>query len=627
MKTCFATLIRLLPIFVPVLFSFFAVPIASAQTADDNVIITHREEKYTFEQRGGEVFIREKSVTDYEATKIGRSVTISEFYDDQSAIDKVSANKKIKPQYNLYTDDNLFYSDARVCHFKLPFDSKGATAQVKFEKSYKDPRYFTTVYLSEPFFVRRKTVEITVPQWMDVELNERNFGDNIRKDVRIDSKTGSRVYTYHITGENAMKKEVNMPGRSHIYPHILFLTKSSNTGGVKTTYFETLDDLYGWYHSLVSQLNTDRTVIGAQAAAITASCTTDEEKIRALFAWVQRHIRYIAFEDGIAGFKPDEAHEVLRKKYGDCKGMSNLLKELLVAAGFDARLSWVGTNHLAYDYSTPCLSADNHMICTLFWNDRMYFLDPTIKYMPLGEYPHTIQGRQTLIEESDPARYRLETIPAFTPELNTDSLYGEFILDGGTLMVDARQYYMGESKQRLLSLMDSTPKERLDDAIRNFLESGKSQDAATDIRLEGVESQTRAVELLYRLNYKSGLQSVAGEYYIDLDTEKEFMNSDVDTEKRRHPVEFDYKHRVVKHLVFTIPQGYRVTHLPGNLDIDRDGYRIRLSYEQSEGRVTFRKEIAMKNILLPKENFTQWNEDIARLRNAYMEQMAISPTE
>lgn len=598
---------------------------AFAQTPDDNVIITRREEKYTFVQRDGQVFIREKSVTDYEATRIGTTIVISEFYDDQSTIDKVSASKKIKPQYNLYTSDNLFYSDARVCHFRLPFDSKGATAQVRFEKSYQDPRYFTTIYLSEPFFTREKTVEITVPHWMNFELNERNFGDNIRKETRTDSKTNSRVYTYHITGENAMKKEPGMPGRSHIYPHILVLAKSSTADGIKTTYFETLDDLYGWYHSLVKTMHNDRAVTRSQAAEITAACTTDEEKIRAIFAWVQRHIRYIAFEDGIAGFKPDDAHEVLRKKYGDCKGMSNLLKELLVAAGFDARLSWVGTNHLAYDYSTPCLSADNHMICTLFRNDRKYFLDPTIKYMPLGEYPQTIQGRQTLIEDTDPARYLLETIPSFSPVLNTDSLYGEFTIQNGTFVADARQYYMGESKQRLLSLMDGTPKERLDNAIRRFLESGKSQDAATDIRVNGVESQARAVELLYRLDYTSGMQSVGDEYYIDLDTEKEFMNHDVDIEKRRHPIAFDYKHHVVKHLVFFIPEGYRVTHLPGNLDIDKPGYHMRISYEQQAGRVIYRKEITINDILLKNESFAEWNADIARLRNAYMEQIAIAP--
>ena len=66
-----------------------------------------------------------------------------------------------------------------------------------------------------------------------------------------------------------------------------------------------------------------------------------------MFYWVQDNIRYIAFENGIMGFKPDAAQNVLNKKYGDCKGKANLLKEMLKLAGYDARLTWIGTSDLA----------------------------------------------------------------------------------------------------------------------------------------------------------------------------------------------------------------------------------------------------------------------------------------
>ena len=40
------------------------------------------------------------------------------------------------------------------------------------------------------------------------------------------------------------------------------------------------------------------------------------------------------FEAGILGHKPDTPAEVLRKRYGDCKGMAILLRTLLKAQGF-----------------------------------------------------------------------------------------------------------------------------------------------------------------------------------------------------------------------------------------------------------------------------------------------------
>ncbi|MEI9945444.1 MAG: transglutaminase-like domain-containing protein [Chitinophagaceae bacterium] len=98
-----------------------------------------------------------------------------------------------------------------------------------------------------------------------------------------------------------------------------------------------------------------------------------KKRSKRFFNWVQHNIRYIAFEDGIAGFKPAKANDVLNKKYGDCKGMANLTRGLLQALGFDARLCWIGTNYIAYDYSTPSMAVDNHMICALIYNGKKIF--------------------------------------------------------------------------------------------------------------------------------------------------------------------------------------------------------------------------------------------------------------
>lgn len=594
-----------------------------AQSEDDNVIITDRSEIYTFVEKNGIVTVKEKSETDYECIRIGTGIPVVEMYNNQITIDKVDTKRKATPWYNMYTSDDMFYSDAKICHFNLPFDRKGATAQVKFEKTYKDPRYFTSVYLSEMLYVKQKTITFYIPDWMKAELIERNFGKNITKEVKIDEKNKGRIYIYTITDEAAMKMEDNMPGRSHIYPHILVLTKSAMVNGEKVTYFETLDDQYAWYHNIVKEVNNDKTIIKSKSDEITKDCKTDEEKVKALFAWVQGNIRYIAFEDGIAGFKPDDAQEVLRKKYGDCKGMSNLLKALLEAQRFDARLAWLGTNHLAYDYSMLSLIADNHMICALFFEGKTYYLDPTVKYMPLGEYPHTIQGRQTLVEDKDNTKYLLNRIPEFSPQLNTDSLYCEFSVKEDSMQGRAVQYYKGESKQVILSLIDATPKDKQDIALRQFLENFKTQDKASGVQSSGMTSQSEEVKISYDLVCKSGFQSIDKEYYIDLDIPKELMSYTIDTTKRVNDIDFSYKRRIVKHIVLNIPEGYTVSHIPPEFDIKTAGYHFHISYKQDGGRIIYRKELTLLNTLLKKDQFVEWNSNIARLKNAYMEQLTL----
>jgi hypothetical protein len=60
---------------------------------------------------------------------------------------------------------------------------------------------------------------------------------------------------------------------------------------------------------------------------LVAGKSSDEEKVKSIYYWVQDNIRYIAFEEVIAGFKPEAAQTVFSNKYGDCKGMANLTKE------------------------------------------------------------------------------------------------------------------------------------------------------------------------------------------------------------------------------------------------------------------------------------------------------------
>src|SRR6201999_2976434 len=123
-----------------------------------------------------------------------------------------------------------------------------------------------------------------------------------------------------------------------------------------------------------------------------------------------------------------KAQNVLNKKYGDCKGMANLTRSLLVALGFDARLCWIGTDHIAYDYSTPSLAVDNHMICALNYKGRFYFLDATESYIGFGQYAQRIQGRQVLIEDGD--NFLLQRIPVVDGAQNEVLYKHDLHIDG-----------------------------------------------------------------------------------------------------------------------------------------------------------------------------------------------------
>lgn len=595
---------------------------------DNNVVIKSKTDAYEFSQgkAGNPVVVKESQITTFRCDGFRTSLPFVAFYDDQSSIDEVSIfvngkrNKSIVPQYEYYSVENIFYSDARVCYFSLPLEKKGSESTVEINKTIKDPRYFTTIYFSEAYKVEDKQVEILVPDWMHVEIKELNFeGYNI---TRQTSKKGNNtLYFYHIKQLEARKSESRSPGPSYIYPHLLMLCKYAEPGGNKLTYFNTLADQYAWYRELVLQIGSDKQVIKEKAAEITKGLKSDIDKQKAIYKYVQDNIRYIAFEDGIAGFKPEKADQVLKKKYGDCKGMANLTKELLAAAGFDARLCWIGTNHIMYDYSTPSLSVDNHMICALQSGGQFHFLDATETYIGFGQYAERIQGRQVLIEDGD--KYILDRVPLRLPDQNTDFEKRALRINGTDLVGKATHALKGESKEWLLEQIHSLKKDKLSVALQSYLSERNNKYGITELQTSDLTDRNNPLDISYQVDYKEAVAGFGNDLYIDLDLRKDFSNATIDADKRKADWLFPYKQNLVYETELTIPADYKISSLPEGLRVEDPAYLFTVSYQQVGTKLTYRKEISIKETRLKKSAFAKWNKSIEQLKKCYNEQVTL----
>jgi transglutaminase-like putative cysteine protease len=288
-----------------------------------------------------------------------------------------------------------------------------------------------------------KIIEFRIPSWLDVDLREFNFSKAGIEKSSVKENDITRI-TYKLKDVEGFQRESSSPNHAISYPHIICVTKSYTENGQRKVLFESVKDLYSWYHSVCSSIGNDPASLKEIVAKLTAGKKTDIEKIESIFYWVQDNIRYIAFEDGIMGFKPDAAQNVFSKKYGDCKGKANLLKEMLKLAGYDARLTWIGTSDLPYDYSLPSLAVDNHMICTVILNGKRYFLDGTEDFIAFNDYAQRIQGKQVLIE--DGYNFIIDKVPDFPAKRNRVKTITKMNIEEGSIKGNTALEYNGESK-------------------------------------------------------------------------------------------------------------------------------------------------------------------------------------
>lgn len=604
---------------------------ASASTPDSSVAITDSKIncRFVWNSSTGNVEIKQKLINTYTANYYQVIFPVTQFYNDYININDVSCKvdghtpKGFDPQYTYYSEEDVFYSDARICYFPLPLTHKGSYGTVTFDETIKDPRYFTNIYLADLVAVQHMEISLTIPRWMKVDIKEMNFnGYNVQKASSYSATDDADIITYNITNAPAMNEEPNSPGPTYIYPHLLILCKSANVGGKQINYFNTVADQYEWYHQLVKDINKDNASIAAKAKEITAGITGDMDKIKAIYYYVQNNIRYIAFENGLAGFKPAAAEEVLSKKYGDCKGMANLTKALLVSLGYDARLCWLGTNHIAYDYQTPSMAVDNHMICALIYKGKTYYLDATESYIGFNEYAERIQGREVLMEDGD--KYVLNKVPYAAPTQDADEESDKLSIQGTSLVGKVDHIWKGEDKEEVLFGINSVKNEDASEAMTKYLSNDNNDYSINNLVLSSTSSRDKDLTASYDLDFKNAVNSFSKELYIDMDSRKELSNMTFKPE-RKHDYWFRHKTRMSVESELDIPADYKAGNVPQNLNIVNPDYEFHINYTLAPGKLIYKKSIIIKNIIVNKAKFAQWNNDIEQLNKTYNQTVTLKP--
>lgn len=596
-----------------------------AKYKDAPVAIISSYINYEFMKDGGKPLVKviEKKQASLLSLRYNQKITEYISYDNNSQVEKFLASSKLShgsPMYcGTYTSDGYFYDDSKFCSQILKLSEVGEVWQVNTVKRVNDSKYQTSAYFQEGYPVVSKTVVFTIPEDIDVELKEFNFeGNSISK---TETTSGNkRIIKYTINDLAPFQDVRYKPGIQHYSPHVLILVKSIKTGARSENLLASTDDLYKWYHSLTGQLKTDPAVFKPTVDKLTAGKKTDEEKIKAIFYWVQDNVRYIAFEDGIAGFKPDEAQNVFEKKYGDCKGMANLTKEMLKLAGYDARLTWIGTKMIKYDYSIPSLAVDNHMICTVLLNGKRYFLDATEDYNAFGDYAERIQNRPVLIEDGD--HYILDKVPEFDKTRDTEQHNYAAKINGELLEGSGKYILNGESKKEFLYRYSHTQSDKKKEYLDEYINDGKSNYKVNDITYGDMKERSGPFDINFNFSIANSVSLFNNEMYVDIDPSKDFKNSSV-KEDRQSDIDFGEKIYKKINIELETPSGYTVTELPENVTVAEKDFSFKISYTQSGNKIIYNKEISIDKGIVEKSNFTQWNAAIKKLTKAYESQITL----
>jgi tetratricopeptide (TPR) repeat protein len=493
------------------------------------------------------------------------------------------------------------YSNAKVKVISMPEVVAGSiieyTATIESaEMINQDDFQFTLGLRSyEPQLLQRIILDVPAEQPLKIHYVRL-------KDISplIEHKAGRRVYTWEIKNIPEIITEPMMPPWADISPFIMVSS------------FENWEEIGTWFQKLSrDQFQTDD-AIRQKIAQLISDAPTKEEKARRIFHFVATEIRYVGLEYGVSGYKPHQAVEIFKNKYGDCKDQSTLLVAMLREAGVSAQLALLSTSDNGQvETDIPMIQFD-HCIAVAKLEQGLIWLDPTCDTCSFGEVPADDQKRQALVMFSEGARF--QTTPLIDPARNKMLKQVKLnILADGSVQGTSKLITSGTYSISYRGFKYSKPIKRrhiLQSLINDMYPGGK----LLDYSITGLENMDQPVTISMQYSGPSYLKS-AGDLRLFQLPGIGSSASSVSREERNYPLQFSTTSWTEVHTTIKLPPKYKVRYLPEEIKLELPYVSYWSRYESRDGEIHYFEQSIIKKIeiaVADYQQYKQYREKIAR---------------
>lgn len=493
----------------------------------------------------------------------------------------------------------ILYSDAKVKEFYFPRVDTNCVVEYEYQL-----RFMSLLYWGDWFFQTNlptlfSKYTLITPKNFDFEVKVLN--DYI--EPKIDFRKGKKIFVWETSNKGAIKKEVFMPPAADVASRLVFSPLQFVFDG-KTYSSKSWDDIAGWYWEISQPSIIPSQEVNLLASKLTSGLDSKEKEIKAIFDYIQEHIRYISIAIGTGAFKPHLCADVLEYGYGDCKDMTSLLIALLKAVdiqAFPALLCTRGHRSLLTDM--PKVKQFDHVVVAVPSNSEYIWLDPACRNCQFGQLPFEDQKASALVVKPDEGELTI------TPETGEDENFTHTLWEirlnsdgsaSGNLVIQATGQ---EELAFRASLTELKPKRRRK-ALTGFLSSWLVDPYLVGYEFKNFEEKDSSIFIQasfvaegFGIEEKDRLS-----FPVNLNTQS-YLNLMFPHEQRNFSVVFDYKFINVDEMVLQIPAEFEIDHLPKDLQLDEPFGLFESIYKLEQDKIIHKRMFVRRKLYVRVDEY------------------------
>ena len=432
--------------------------------------------------------------------------------------------------------------------------------------------------------------------------------------------SGPGRWTWTVTNVEEIRPEHDMPPWRGIARHMALslIPPASQTPGIRNW-----SDLGAWFYNLARERRAATPAIQEKVSALTAAEPTQLGKMRALAAFVQNDVRYVAIELGIGGHQPHPAGDVFTNRYGDCKDKSTLLSAMLKQLGIESNLVAINTTRGSISAVTPPYLGFNHMILAIVLPadlqdpsllavvkhpkfGRLLFFDPTDHLTPFGSLRGALQANMGLLTAAEGGE--LVKLPQLSSAANGVQCVAKMNLDAkGVLRGDVHETRTGDEANRQRNLLRSSTldTDRIK-PVEELVSASLSSFSILKATIANLQDTKRPFEWNYSLEVDNYAKLTGGLMMVRpriLGSESSgLLETD---EPRRYAVEFDGPRRDSSEFDITLPAGFEPDDLPPPVNADYEFASYQSSTTVKDHVLHYSRSFEIRQLSVPLEKVDQ----------------------
>jgi hypothetical protein len=518
-------------------------------------------------------------------------------YDEKGNLVEILGSSNI---FDVSASSNAsFHTDDRLRIIRFPLLRYPYTIEYEYEISinglisYPEWTFQRSLFAS----VERSGVQFVVPLDKTVKFWESNIPSKV--DSAIVDK--NKIYTWQVENLSATKQNPYAGSFVSARPRLSAAPMEFNIEGYKGSN-DSWKSFGEWNLKMIEGRDKLPESEIQKAKDLVRNVSTEREKVKLIYEYMQSKTRYVNISLGIGGWQPMPASEVALKGYGDCKALTNYTMALLKAVGINSYYTLVlsGSNR---NINPRFVSNqfDHVILCVPQPTDTVW-LECTSQFLPFNYLSSFTSDRYVLLTTENGGK--IARTPAFGSNnivkregvININQIATVTNLEiktsySGKYFGNSQLNYAQQNEIELSRfLSNSLPLPTFEVKSVNYKEF-KSEDPSS--------------ELFYQLYIRDfASQSPSRLFFTPAVFKTDYLvNDPISVRFYESSIEIDS-------LVYTIPYGYSIEHLPSEKNIETKFGKFNYEIIVAGNRILFKRRLEFFEGRHSRDNFADFQEFI-----------------